>query len=212
MIERITGKDPGITLLRAIAMLMIVLCHLCSFWGVPAFLSQFFNVGVNIFLIISGWLYIEKDTSHPHWIFDRWKKLCIPILLWVIIVDAISICFYKSSIGLRDFSLLFFNMQGLSWIHPIFPSLSGNGVVAGLEHLWFVSIIFCCYLLIADKRIKSNSTVALIVFIIFALCLSLFQISLFCFVSFFIGCVLKRMSLDNNWKTIILSILLNKVR
>lgn len=47
------------TWLRAFAAIMILLCHLTTFSGsrVLAPLGQFFNIGVEIFIVLSGFLF-----------------------------------------------------------------------------------------------------------------------------------------------------------
>ena len=56
-------KDVSLQLLRIFSMLMIVLCHLCIQTKIDFFvnISQFFNVGVFVFLFLSGYLYGKKE-------------------------------------------------------------------------------------------------------------------------------------------------------
>ena len=51
-------KNYGISLLRFIAMIFIVLCHFFQYYGVE--LAWWFNVGVPMFFCISGFLYANK--------------------------------------------------------------------------------------------------------------------------------------------------------
>ena len=51
----------SISLLRMVAMLSIVSCHIFQYYG--NFLAWWFNVGVQIFLCISGYLYGQKDIG-----------------------------------------------------------------------------------------------------------------------------------------------------
>ena len=186
-------RASGIVLLRTISMSMIVLCHLCTFWKAPSLFSQLFTVGVHIFVIISGWLYIDRDidTLSYRWLFDRWRKLCIPLILWVVIIDLISSLFGEG-ISAKDLLLLLFNLQGLTWVLPFSPALSNNGVVAGLGHLWFVTIIFLCYILIRIRIIKEHPFAFTIFLLFLSICLAPFGIRLSFFISFFVGCLLKR--------------------
>lgn len=46
-----TGRNYCISILRVLGMLFIILCHIAS-WLDIAFLEQFFNYGVYIFLFI----------------------------------------------------------------------------------------------------------------------------------------------------------------
>ena len=57
------NKDYGISMARLLAMLGVIICHFMSSpminMGALAFL---FNVGVQIFLFISGYLYGKRDS------------------------------------------------------------------------------------------------------------------------------------------------------
>lgn len=57
-------RNYGISLLRVLGMLAIVLCHVTGWMGI-AILEQLFASGVYVFLLISGYLYGQKDIPHP---------------------------------------------------------------------------------------------------------------------------------------------------
>ena len=141
-------RDPGIALTRVVAMLFIIFCHLSSFRG-PGWLPQVFNVGVYVFLLISGWLYSKKEVPRPTiWLIHRWKKLCIPLLIWILVTELLSILVFRTHLGVKNLILFSTNLQGLSWVFPSFPSIERTGLAAGLDHLWFITIIFLCYILL----------------------------------------------------------------
>ena len=72
-----TGRNYCISILRVLGMLFIILCHIAS-WLDIAFLEQFFNYGVYIFLFISGFLYANKEiNNHSKWFLTRVKKMLI---------------------------------------------------------------------------------------------------------------------------------------
>ena len=55
-------KDWSISTIRMLAMCSIVACHLCQLYGLPA--AWVLNIGVQVFLMISGWLYgLRPDFS-----------------------------------------------------------------------------------------------------------------------------------------------------
>lgn len=202
--ERRVKRDLGIIVLRTLAMSMIVLCHLCSFFSTPSFLPQFLNVGVYVFLIISGWLYGGKEISEPtSWLFRRWKKIYIPILLWLSLVGILSLILYHQKIAQKDLLLLVFNLQGLSWIIPSFPQLSGEGLVAGLGHLWFITVLFCCYTMLCFRIVKENSLISFLVSLVISIILGLFGINLFCLSCFLLGCSLKKIRFTKRELTIV---------
>ena len=58
-------KDTSIQIIRIFSMTMIVICHLLSIMQnyYMIALSQFFSIGVYIFLFISGFLYGKKEIN-----------------------------------------------------------------------------------------------------------------------------------------------------
>ena len=61
LIDRREEKNASISLIRMVAMSFIIICHIFQTYGNE--LAWWFNVGVQIFLIISGYLYCSKDYS-----------------------------------------------------------------------------------------------------------------------------------------------------
>src|SRR5690554_5409881 len=65
-------------------MIFIVLSHLFQYYSSFPFLI--FNIGVQLFFIISGILYGNKLVSnYKEWFKKRFKKVLIPYYLYVII-------------------------------------------------------------------------------------------------------------------------------
>ena len=70
-------KNYSISLLRLIAMLFIVLCHFFQYYDVE--LAWWFNVGVQMFFCISGFLYANKKIdSAIDFITRNLQKILIP--------------------------------------------------------------------------------------------------------------------------------------
>ena len=159
-------KDKSIQIVRVIAMIFIVLCHL--FQKIPNNIlimsAQFFNVGVFIFLFISGYLYGKKNiTNYIEWIKKRFKTIIIPMYIFIIII---SICLiFKDAFNIKYIFIYMFNVQ------YFFGSLSGTG------HLWFLSIIMICYiiLLLLNKKkelIVRNKCLIIIILTLLAIIIS----------------------------------------
>lgn len=129
-----------ITVTRATAMIMIVLCHYLALFNRLNFISQVLNVGVLVFFLISGFLYGQKDiNNNKDWILKQWKKICIP--LW---------CYYIiTGLGLAVMGKLGF----LNGYRVFITLLNLQGFIGGgigniqIGHLWFISYILLCYLL-----------------------------------------------------------------
>ena len=128
-------KNVNISIVRIVSMFMILICHFCNEMGnkLGSVLGQTFNVGVFIFIIISGYLFGKKNIDKPaNWIIKRIKKIMIPVWIWVAVVNII---YLLKGIPLNFVGIIsyIFDMQG--WF----------GIMNGLEHLWFLSVIMICY-------------------------------------------------------------------
>ena len=147
-----------ISAIRLIAMILIISCHVLQYYNLK--LAWWFNVGVQIFLVISGFLYGTKEIENPiEWIGKRFKKILFPYYL--LLVCYITICLFCSI--------------KVSFVE-IFKALFCLGNLPGLSHLWFVSNILFCYIItpyLCEFVKKSKVSLirivfALIVYIIFA--------------------------------------------
>ncbi len=91
------SKTNSITIqiIRVTAMLSIVACHLFQAYGVYQ-CSSIFNVGVQVFIVISGLLYGHKTiTSWSTWSIQRAIKLYVPMVL---LLSGYLLCLYTVSV------------------------------------------------------------------------------------------------------------------
>lgn len=125
--------------LRVIAMLFIVICHLFQSYRVYQ-LSSIFNVGVQVFLTMSGVLYGFKIIENwKEWTKKRIVKLYLPMLLLLIAV--IPVLAVVGGGNLRPHVLFanFMNLQGVGDVIDI------DLRIKGLNHLWFMTAIMVAY-------------------------------------------------------------------
>lgn len=198
-----TERNYAISILRVAGMFSIVICHFTGWLGI-AFLQQFFNFGVYLFLFISGFLYANKDiTNYGRWFLSRLEKILIPYYLFAIPVIIIYYCF--NSIDIFEILKYLFCLQGLNFVL--------NGVqfteIAPLGNLWFITIILICYLLtIIVKKIEKNkkpraSVVTIILVAAFAVSSVLNYFSIPCislgyFITYFIGYYISKFKVKNS--------------
>lgn len=131
-------KDWSISCARLIAMCFIIACHMMQrddfasdIYGVHIKWAFWFNIGVQMFLFISGFLYGTKRID--------------------------TVIFYKKAFSkiLVDYYVFIFAMLIVIGVSPLldigfegtFRLLTFSGTVPGLGHLWFVPTILFCYLL-----------------------------------------------------------------
>ena len=96
-------------------------------------LAWWFNVGVQLFFVISGFLYGGKTITDP---LEFYKKSFVKILLpyWIFFIVAVIV----QRILVPDV---------FSW-GKVFLAFLCVGRIDGIEHLWFVQTILICYLLL----------------------------------------------------------------
>ena len=139
-------KDYSISFCRLIATLFIVICHIMQYFEVE--LAWWFNVGVQMFLFISGFLYAKRKIYDP---VGFYKKTFSKILLEYYVYIIIFLIGYL--IVKHDF-LNFDAFIGL---------ITFSSTVHGIGHLWFIPYILACYFLTPilikffDKIQKKNN-------------------------------------------------------
>lgn len=139
-------KNMSIALCRSFATIMIVICHFGTAYGY-SFVGQFFQSGVQVFILISGVLYSSRsiDNNIKRWLLNRWKRVCVPCYIhaaWLVIICTICDVTYNWK-GLTEIIL---NVEGY---HHFFTFIPNPWIMKGTGHFWFVTVICLCYGLVA---------------------------------------------------------------
>lgn len=174
------NRDYSISGVRLISMCFIVVCHLMQrdcfasdVFGGHIEWAFWFNVGVQMFLFISGFLYGKKDRIAAIVFYKKsFPKLLIDYYIFIIPMLLLMIWSPLMSIDKYD----------------IWSLLTLSGTVPGLEHLWFVPTILFCYLLVPvfSEIINAVDKHGNVVFIVESVLLMLIvHIVVSCFFSFF---------------------------
>lgn len=127
----ITNEESrAISYLRIMAMLSIVVCHFMQ--ALDSHWAWVFNIGVQVFLLISGYLYGHKQVAGWwQWFRKRFIRIYLPyILFFVAVVPMYAI---NGMITLKRILVYLADLQGIM------------GGVKGLGHLWFLTAIALCY-------------------------------------------------------------------
>lgn len=168
--------DLRISFIRFLAMNLIIICHIMQYNQCE--LAWWFNVGVQIFLFMSGYLYSKKNIKSPLKFYKKnISKIMIPYYVTIVPIIIIYIFVMKES-----FSLIYY--------FKIFLTL---GFLPGGDHLWFIQYILFCYLItpIYKKIDNCGNTKCIncILIIIFLIIIEKFRTSawIFCYL---IGLVL----------------------
>lgn len=134
------SKEESIVLsyIRISAVAMIVLCHF--FQAYDNRWAYIFNVGVQIFLILSGFLYGHKNISNwKDWSKKRAMKLYLPVFVFLTLALPLYLFFYPSYFNLWGYLCNYFNVQGIPFV------MGGVQLVKGTRHLWFLTAIMMAY-------------------------------------------------------------------
>lgn len=141
-----------VTWLRAFAVICILLCHYVQ-ESTNAYIqmsAQLFNIGVNIFFIISGFCFgLQGEIRDAlKWYKKRLKRIYIPYWTFLIFLALVYIV-----LG-RKFHIW-------NWLSCILGVQGANVGVLGADHTWFITAILICYL-ITPLMAKRGSKIGLI--------------------------------------------------
>ncbi len=136
-----------VTWLRVAGVIMILLCHFMaqSTSAIFNMSAQFFNVGVEVFIILSGFLFgVRRGIGNPiAWYAKRLKRIYVPYELFVLLLAVIHfLC--GIFVWKVDWLWLILGLQG---------SVVG---VLGAEQTWFITPLLICYALtpLLDKAVS----------------------------------------------------------
>lgn len=137
-------RDINIQIIRVLAMFFIIICHIVQETNNKYLImsAQFFNIGVYIFLIVSGYLYSKKNIEFKSFYKKRFFKIIIPMYIFMLPLFIIQIINMKFEI--KYFIIYLFNLQGIL------------GGIEGARHLWFLTAIVFCYLLLPILQVIKN--------------------------------------------------------
>lgn len=118
-------ESNAISMVRVLAMFSIVICHF--FQAYDNWLAFRFNIGVQIFFVLSGYLYGHKEVDKwIPWFIGRFKKLYIPCFIYCLIATTILTLTTNQSFSIKNYIAI--------------------SAISGIDHLWFMKAIFICYI------------------------------------------------------------------
>lgn len=123
--------DYSISLIRLVATFLIITCHIMQYLALE--LAWWFNVGVQIFLCMSGFLYGKKDKISDELVFFKNNIIKILVDYYVVIIPIILL-------------FMLFVPEQLSIITTIKVLLT-YGTLNDGGHLWYIPYCLFCYLI-----------------------------------------------------------------
>lgn len=133
-------RNSAISILRVMAMSLIIFTHLCHLYNWVAIRALVF--GVPLFLCISGYLYGKRIiTDWKKFFIGRVEKILLPVWIFAAFVMIYSSVFLTDKPSFLDVALQVLNLQGINNFLSFIP-VSPFGDCA---NLWFMTIIMLCY-------------------------------------------------------------------
>lgn len=139
-----SSKDYRLSVIRLTALLLVIMCHTCEWLGsslgkgkMVEILGNYCAVGVQIFLILSGFLYGKRENlflenTRCDFLWRNCKKILFKYYVYIIIfVLPLTYC-------LRP---------GLLNASRLWHVLTCSAMFEGIQHLWYIPYILVCYLL-----------------------------------------------------------------
>ena len=124
-------NDYSISLVRFIATVAIIICHIFQYLDIE--LMWWFNVGVQIFLCMSGYLYGRKGLIDNDFTFYKKNLSKVLINYYVVTVPMFIV---TTVFVAKSFS-------GTTFMQFLFTKAS----IPGGEHLWYIPYCIICYLI-----------------------------------------------------------------
>ena len=147
-------------------MLAIIICHVLQVYANRW--AYVFNIGVQVFLTLSGYLYGKRIISNwKSWSIGRIKRVYVPMFMFLIAVLPFYLFFHKEVFSWKAYGLNYLNLQGI-------PFVMGGGMVQGIRHLWFITAIMFSYLATPVLQCLSRNAEWLLPLLLVCVCVSYF--------------------------------------
>lgn len=189
-------KNDTISFIRVIAMMSIVIGHICTWNNIPTY--QLGAIGVEVFLFISGYLYGNKKIENRRkWLINRGCRILIPF--WILAAFLSLVMLIKGDVinGIKQIFCAALNLQGFRYLLPGFDVKLH--FIGGIGHCWFVTMIMFCYVLTAlikgsriERRIDCRLGLAIGLAITLQIVLAYLGIQISYIIQFFVGYFYRR--------------------
>lgn len=152
--------------LRALAIIMVILCHAVILYrpfaydsaihSVPGLLYILTHFAVPIFFMLSGALLLDRTYDLPEFFKKRFTRILLPFIFWVIIAIVVSV--FGLHEGSKEATKLFFGQNRWTWfvwammgvylILPVVNSFIRKFKLKGAEYfiiIWLITVILSTF-------------------------------------------------------------------
>lgn len=148
-------------MLRALAILCVILCHTSPFYNltgmtsqtnliIPNILYNLATMGVPLFFMISGALLLNKPYGISVFLKKRFSRILYPFLFWIIFILA-GVYYINGTtylldmfLGVGQFTWFIWVLMGLYLFIPVFTPFVEKYGIKGVEYyliFWAITII-----------------------------------------------------------------------
>lgn len=125
-------------------MLSILTCHL--FQAYDKTLASVFNVGVQIFLVLSGFLYGRKQIGNwKPWWHKRIDRVYVPYFVFLTCTLPFYLFLHPEAMNWQWLPVYYLNLDGFRYLLGDFQ-IGKDMKIEGLRHVWFLTAIMFAYL------------------------------------------------------------------
>lgn len=163
--------------IRALAILLIILVstskgfisnqsYQSALWILPSLFENIGNLGFQLFFMVSGALLLNKKCSIPDFLKNRFSKILIPLLFWIVVMIIFKILFMGHAsnpkgivnIILNEGDLWFmWTLIGLYLFLPVINSYINHYNTKGCEYflaVWLFTLILVTFKMYPIKNVE----------------------------------------------------------
>jgi peptidoglycan/LPS O-acetylase OafA/YrhL len=139
--------------IKGLAIILVVISHVCNIAGIPNFLRG--ELGVDIFLIMSGFLLVRSSKNLPlkDFIRNKFFRIFPPYWTALVLFIALNGLFLDKTFSIKNILIHTLGIQGIFSPHFFFDIN---------QSFWFIPLIIFSYALFLIVRKKIHDTSFLI--------------------------------------------------
>lgn len=224
--------------LRALAILLVILIHVSKwfaevepihsfFWCVTTAFCSLGNMGVPLFLMISGALLLNRKHEFKSFFKRRFSRIFIPFCFWIVFIMLFKVLVMDHGYGIEDIiSMIFYEgfvwfiwaLFGIYLFYPIINSYVREYSIRGCEYyliIWFATLALYTIKCFPIKNVELGYFAGFLGFFVWGYYLSnkefklndktMIMVGLLIFLISFLGynyCFYYQIDLQNNYLTI----------
>ena len=150
--------------LRALAIIFVILIHVSKwfaevetphslFWCFSSSLAAFGNIGVPLFLMISGALLLNREFEFKSFFKKRFSRIFIPFVFWILIIIIFKFTVMRYDFNLENIFIIIFKdgfvwfvwmIMGIYLFYPVVNSYIKEHSIRGCEYflaIWFFTLV-----------------------------------------------------------------------